>query len=385
MAESAATLPTPLQSPYPLINSILQNDSQAELVSTATTQPANLLNEIKALTIKFLEIEKTNVNMNRRLDTELLTNQELQDNLKAELAASIKANEILISGLRGIAASPSSKKHPDPSPFTGDDPSKLTLFLQDMSIKLRANQDWWSTEQERMGYFFSLLEGKAKAQFSSHINDDGTIDHTGIDAMIAVLRNAFGDIDEKRSAQRSIMRLKQGHKSLALFIPEFSEVAGKTGFDHTALIAHLREALHPDIIERLSFQTEIATTLSGFIDQARQADNLLRNLKPDYFKSNKNPNVALHYTPTAVTTSEGGDAMDLNAGRVTTAWTAEDVAARRRPRTGEEKTAQKAYNIAHNLCQWCDSADHFANVCPTAPWNKNKEKERREGKAWSLA
>src|ERR1700692_1253710 len=110
MAESAATLPTPRQSPYPLINSILQNDSQAELVSTATTQPANLLNEIKALTIKFLEIEKTNVNMNQHLDPELLTNQETQDHLKAELAASVKANEILFSGLRGIAASSSSKK-----------------------------------------------------------------------------------------------------------------------------------------------------------------------------------------------------------------------------------------------------------------------------------
>ena len=62
--------------------------------------------------------------------------------------------------------------------------------------------------------------------------------------------------------------MKQGHRCLAIFLLEWHANAKLTGWDSGALIAHLRRALHDDIIWRLSLTKgkDTPTELTQFME-----------------------------------------------------------------------------------------------------------------------
>ncbi|CAG8971723.1 hypothetical protein HYALB_00007203 [Hymenoscyphus albidus] len=64
----------------------------------------------------------------------------------------------------GLQATLRSPFHPDPLEFSGEDPKELPSFLRKLQLKLRMNNDWWTSEQQRMGYVISLLSSKAYNQ-----------------------------------------------------------------------------------------------------------------------------------------------------------------------------------------------------------------------------
>jgi hypothetical protein len=78
-----------------------------------------------------------------------------------------------------------------------------------------------------------------------------------VDNIFFLLNSSYGDIDKEGSAQDSIMDYSQGNSPLVKFLPVWHTLAKKSYFNNTALITHLRRALHPEIIARMSF-TDIA-------------------------------------------------------------------------------------------------------------------------------
>jgi hypothetical protein len=124
-----------------------------------------------------------------------------------------------------------------------------------------------------MGYVVSCLKGKAHDQVSYNIKD-GVVLFDNINTIKEILKSAFGDIDAQATAQLKIFDMKQGHKSLVTFLPEWHAVAKLTGWDSGALIAHLRRALHDHIIWRLSLTKgkDVPTELTQFIDLVRTCD-----------------------------------------------------------------------------------------------------------------
>ncbi|KAM4064124.1 reverse transcriptase [Hirsutella rhossiliensis] len=124
-------------------------------------------------------------------------------------------------------------------------------FLQHLELKLEMNKDWWNSEPQRMGYVVSCLKGKAHDQVRYNIKD-GVVLFDDVNAIKSTLQSAFGDIDAKATAQLKIFDMKQGHRSLTTFLPEWYAVAKLTDWDSGALIAHLRRALHDNVIWRLS-------------------------------------------------------------------------------------------------------------------------------------
>jgi hypothetical protein len=147
------------------------------------------------------------------------------------------------------------------------------------------NKDWWNSEPQRMGYVVSCLKGKAHDQVSYNIKD-GVVLFDNVNAIKEILKSAFGDIDARATAQLKIFDMKQGHRSLAVFLPEWHAVAKLTEWDSGALIAHLRRALHSDIIWRLSLTKgkDVPTELNQFIDLVRTCDNECRQVNANYFK-----------------------------------------------------------------------------------------------------
>ncbi|KAH8772361.1 hypothetical protein BGZ57DRAFT_419291 [Hyaloscypha finlandica] len=197
-----------------------------------------------------------------------------------------------------------------------------------------------------------------------------------VNAIKEILKSAFGDIDAKATAQLKIFDMKQSHRPLIIFLPEWHAIAKLTEWDSGALIAHLRRALHDDIIWRLSLtkSKDIPTELTQFMDLVRTCDNECRQLNANYFKKNANNSLANHTanshptTTSQLTTSNGGDAMDLSA----ITWGAKDVASGRRPQTDAERAARKAYCTANGLCHWYSSDKHRSLKCDTAPWREGK-------------
>ena len=380
---------------YPLHSAI---NSVDDLAKTVGNNAQALYDEMIAVHKYFTGLETRAEDLDKRV-TDLLTQiqsleharTELQDQLDTSLVNGVEKDEqiasleqTLINGTGSCNHTQRSPAHPDPDVFTGDNRALLENFLSDLRIKLNMNEDWWATEQKRMGYVLSRLGGKAKAQFMSKVDDKGTLNFANVKEMLDLLIIAFGIGDEKEASQKKLRQLKQGQRALADFLPEWVAVANKTGFNDIALISQLKVSLHHAILVRLSFipRDEVATTLDEFLTQVRATDSTLSALDSAYTKTGSSTTPSAPAAPSALkpapTTTDGGDAMDLSM-----LWTKQNVGTK--PQGQEQREARKAYNRANGLCLWCDSPNHFATVCPTAPWNKGKHlKEDEQGKAKSL-
>jgi hypothetical protein len=279
----------------------------------------------------------------------------------------------LISALSRANSTPSrSAEHPDPTPFSGNNPSELTNFLSNLSLKLRTNADWFPTLQSQMAYVYSRLGGSAAGQLKHGITKDGTITFGSVDEMIHILQQAYGDVDPVHTAQQRVLTDRQNLRQTDLFLSEWQENALASGLSDNTLIALLHTSLHPKILQRLSFtpKENQPTTAQSFLAWIRQVDATLRVAEPQYWKSKALAAPAPRF---ASTSTFNPDAMDLSAvGTSPVEWSATDVKNKRRPKNQAERDARKAYNSAHNLCQWCCEASHTSTACPTAPWNKGK-------------
>ena len=170
------------------------------------------------------------------------------------------------------------------------------------------------------------------------------------------------------------MKIRQNQKATPEFLNEWSQIAAKTGFDDKAKIAHLKHALHPEILIRLQqlqlSMVPIKTDLPGFLEQIRRIDSIIRSTNPDYVKTksvlpssilkNLTPDI-----PIELTTTQGGDAMDLSA-----IWT--NASGNKIPQNDEEKLARREFCFKHGLCNWCNAKGHKATFCAKAPWNSDK-------------
>ena len=368
----------------PLLNA---NKTRESFRAAFTTNPTGLIDEVFLVcnaaygmqaSIEALRAAQTDIDdLQTRLENTLITKSDGDGTITRLIAE----NETLLKIIQSGGASRRTPEHPDPDAFTGEDPTILPNFLQQLELKLEMNKDWWNSETQRMGYVVSCLKSKAHDQVSYNIKD-GVVLFDNVNAIKEVLKSAFGDIDAKATAQLKIFDMKQGHRSLVIFLPEWHAVAKLTKWDSGALIAHLRRALHDDIIWRLSLTKgkDIPTELTQFMDLVRTCDNECRQVNATYFKKNSSNPTVNHTSsprPPAIpqsTTSNGGDAMDLSA----ILWGAADVASGRRPQTDAERAARKAYCTANGLCHWCSSDKHRSLKCDTAPWREGKPSLRRK-------
>jgi hypothetical protein len=126
-----------------------------------------------------------------------------------------------------------SQKIPDPDRFNGDR-EKLENFRLMVVLKLKGNEDWYTTEQDRLRYIFSRLEGAAQQQVISRVRLDGSIDFTSTDALWTVLERAFGDPDRKGTAQRTVQNLRQRNREFHIYLAEFQRHIEYTGFNEEA-------------------------------------------------------------------------------------------------------------------------------------------------------
>ena len=271
-----------------------------------------------------------------------------------------------------------SNEHPDPSIFDGSQVSLLPDFLLLMTIKLNVNADRYPNRVSRLAYFISRLAGGALKQVKFGITERGDFTFKDVDEVVQLLKTAYGDHDPQATASTVILSLKQHKQPLQQFLPEWHRAAIESGFDDKALTALLKDALHPVLLDRLSFNSASfsTTSLPAYLTLVRETDSVLRMLQPNYHKTkhgttNGKPTpevVPVSSLPSgpALTTSNGGDAMDLSL-----VWTG-SMGGKRRPKNDAERRARRKYCFDNNLCLFCESPDHRISDCRTRPENKRQ-------------
>ncbi|KAG7413260.1 hypothetical protein Forpi1262_v016962 [Fusarium oxysporum f. sp. raphani] len=277
------------------------------------------------------------------------------------IARLMAENEAYLKVIQSGGASHRTPEHPDPEAFTGEDPTLLPNFLQQLDLKLEMNKDWWNSEP----------------QLSYNIKD-GVVLFDNVNAIKSVLQSAFGDIDAKATAQLKIFDMKQGQRPL-----RYSSLNG------------MPSPSSPDGIVGLSLLTSdgLSTTilpgdfpsprpktcrpeLTQFMDLVRTCDNECRQVDANYFKKNTNnppvnPTASLQPTTTPqLTTSNGGDPMDLSIAT----WGAKDIASGRRPQTDEERAARKAYCTAHGSATGAARTNIVPLIASRPPGTRRREK-----------
>lgn len=260
-------------------------------------------------------------------------------------------------------------------------PAHLKVFLFAMRTKMDAEKDIYEGNTDlQLRCYITHLTGKARKQIENYVEEDGSISLRSIEELITLLKVAFGDVDEKGTAQRKIHEYKQSNTPFSIFITEWQSIAAKTKFENESLSYILKRAVHPLLLERLVMNAFIPTGWIDLVALFRQCDVTLRSLNPSYHTINASrTNGTLKHTQNQSNTppapSVADDAMDLSAAKIDITkigWTKKDADAGRRPKTDDEKMAKKVYCMVNKLCNWCYDTEHKGDMCPDAIWNSSK-------------
>ena len=91
-----------------------------------------------------------------------------------------------------------SEKHPDPKPFDGN-PKDLDRFTSQLYVKLRMNADRYPTEEQRVGYAFSRLDGDAATAIEGFWTSGSCSIYSIVDFM-AHIERLYGNPNKKEHA-----------------------------------------------------------------------------------------------------------------------------------------------------------------------------------------
>jgi hypothetical protein len=136
-------------------------------------------------------------------------------------------------------------------------PSKLHQFLQECRLYLQVNKDVYDTNDKKVAYVLSLINGGTALLWKEQllrkmINDQGEYVFPNITALYQGLENDFKSTDDKEDALEKLAITKQGNRNLADHNAYFMLLISRSGLDpdenNTVLIKYYQRSLDPDIL-----------------------------------------------------------------------------------------------------------------------------------------
>jgi len=104
--------------------------------------------------------------------------------------------------------------------------------------------------QHRLAYAVGFLKGKAYKQILPLI-DEGNINIASVEALIALLENAFGDPDRVRTAEWNLQSLSQKNRNFSHYVADFERYAAEVSWNHAAKGTSLYEGLSAELKDAL--------------------------------------------------------------------------------------------------------------------------------------
>ena len=157
-----------------------------------------------------------------------------------------------------------SPKHADPPKLDdGTDPT-YTAWRALLRGKLRANADWWPTEQDRIDYVFSCTEGEAQRHLEPRIDEDSAEPWRSVDEMLAHLNTIFRNHFEAERSENAFYALKQSNgQEFSDFHTEFARLASVGRIPSSTWRSHLWRKLNKEFQESTLGHTSPAHDLPG--------------------------------------------------------------------------------------------------------------------------
>ena len=187
-------------------------------------------------------------------------------------------------GSRGTVASAPAKKPfkvDPPEKFTGK-PGRLRGWLTEMRIYLLYNNESLPGQSDKVLAASTCLGGSAFDWFEPRVReylesapDERSAETDNMfrsyDYFTKELSKVFGDVDEKKTATRRLMQLKQTG-SASTYTAEFRKQMSKLDWDDEALMAQYHQGLKPFLKQELLRKDE-PDTLPELIELAVKIDN----------------------------------------------------------------------------------------------------------------
>jgi len=309
--------------------------------------PQNLRDEIAAQELALLDAQQQNRN---HLST-----------INALTAAANRPVEAL--------AHPREEKIPDPDKFDGTR-AKLRTFIDQLRLKV-GDHGRYPTEQSKLRYAFSRLEGAAFDQVRVYLGDD-QITLNNMAELIRTLQNAFDDPDRTATAERHLRALKQANRDFPTYYAEFMRYAPDTTRNDSAKRSMLRAGLSHELLDRL-VTTDEPEGWEGFVELCKKVDRKMRALGPRATPSQPPRPTSRSALPPALAPAPApapapSTAVGSHAGPM-------DLSAFKRQLSPEERLAR----LREGRCLYCGGLGHLARDCP------NKRPRRLQANALAPA
>ena len=229
-----------------------------------------------------------------------------------------------------------------------------------MQLNLNANPAIFTTDQAKVSFVGSFLDGSALSWFTPLLERNDPLLHN-YQQFIESLKTMFGDPDEKRRAADDLRKLFQTG-SATDYAAKFQLLAAKLEYNDAALIQLYRNGLRDDVLDHLLNHPE-PSSLSELISWSITSDNILFQRRREkasrqqrtVFKQLPKPFV---YPTEPVAEDAGPTPMELNSLQQLSHQPASQVVRR--------------YRLDNNLCLYCGKPGHQLRTCP-----KKQNKEQR--------
>lgn len=234
-----------------------QVDRYMTLLAEAQRDLADQSKELATFDDKLHEVSE-DLNLSRA-ENERLTQQlqELRTQLRPSRPASPEKSTRRRSTSRPIpvrrAAIKKSEKSPDPERFTGE-PGDICFdeWHGKMIGKLKANADWWITEDARMVYVLSRVTGTAYLQITARARPGAPNPFQDHKEIFETLSNVYTARNRKQLARNSFNKLTQGPRPFQAFWTEFQRFVSEMGSsDQDYLCDELRRKVSTGLREKL--------------------------------------------------------------------------------------------------------------------------------------
>lgn len=246
-----------------------------------------------------------------------------------------------------------------PETFKGER-GKLKTFITQCNLYMYWNRAEFGTAEKRVMFVISYMRGTAYAWIEDRLNeylmdptkyDERTL-FTNYPYFLRQLNMIFGNIDEKRIAERELKTLRQ-HTSAADYSAHFQRIAAHLNWGSEALLSRYYDGLKEDIKDEISRKENQPDSLFDMIEISIKIDNRLfeRKLQKRGQASYRSNN---HTRPnTSARRVDPYGPMPMELDKLQTG-----------PRNFKRKGQGRAQDGAQKgNCYNCGKSGHYANKC----------------------
>ena len=233
-------------------------------------------------------------------------------------------------------------KLPDVPSFNGDT-KKTFEFLAQLNIFFNLQPGRFSSDLHKSYYLGMRCTGPAQLWFTNAVAQPNAVANLStFSAFLDSFKIIFSDPTRLQDAERSLLTIKQGPRSVAEMLPEFQTLVLITGWAERNLFRIFLEALNTEVRDELLRETR-PESFVVFVNRAITIDRQLADRRTDRsFRPNQNHRLP----PPPVDHSRP---MDLSATQT-----------RRGPLTPEERQ----HRFSNGLCLVCGKSGHIKSSCP---------------------